>query len=96
MRLITKVKAAVALFALATVVYAIKTRRAHGSFLLVPYDFRPPTPAKVFRALWNPDDPRLLMPHPFGIGWTCNLYHIYRWVRERRAGPDEGSATMER
>lgn len=39
----------------------------------VPYDLRRPTVARVRERLWSPDDPRLLMPHVFGVGWTPNL-----------------------
>ena len=54
-------------------------RSWHGKLLgLVPYDFRRPTIARLRHALWSPDDPRLLMPHFFGIGWTPNLGRLAR------------------
>jgi len=49
-------------------------RTWHGEVCgFVPYDLRRPTLARVREKLWSPDDPRLLMPHVFGVGWTPNL-----------------------
>ena len=48
----------------------------HGQVLFVPYDFRPFTRARVRERWWNPDDPRLLTPHVFGVGWSVNLYRL--------------------
>ncbi|HUX05571.1 MAG TPA: DUF5808 domain-containing protein [Acidimicrobiales bacterium] len=56
----------------------------------VPYDLRRPTLAKTRSRYWNPDDPRLLTPKVFGVGWTINLYwlaHPGRWRRVRRHIP---------
>ncbi len=39
---------------------------------VVPYDLRPPTLERVRSRLWNPDDPHVLVPHVFGVGWTIN------------------------
>jgi hypothetical protein len=47
--------------------------RNHGTILGIPYDFRIPTLSKVRGRVWNPDDPRVLTPHVFGVGWTINL-----------------------
>lgn len=40
----------------------------------VPYSFRPPTYQRIRQAWWNADDPRLLTPRVFGVGWAVNLY----------------------
>lgn len=57
-------------------------REWHGELAdLVPYDFRPPTPARVLERWWNPDDPRLFTPHVFGVGWSVNLARLARLVR---------------
>ena len=40
----------------------------------VPYDFRPPTWQRLRDAYWNPDDERLFVPRPLGVGWAVNLY----------------------
>jgi Family of unknown function (DUF5808) len=50
----------------------------------VPYDFRPPTLARIKSAVWAPDDPRLLKPHAFGVGWTVNVGRIVALLLGRR------------
>ena len=65
-------------FAVATVVYAIKTRQSHGRFLRVPFEFRPPTVGRLKQRWWNREDPRLFTEHVFGIGWSINLYQLCR------------------
>lgn len=47
-----------------------------GKFLGVPYDLRFPTPARIRERVWNPDDPRIIVPRVFGAGWTLNLYSL--------------------
>ncbi|MBI3969378.1 MAG: hypothetical protein HY329_27355 [Chloroflexi bacterium] len=49
-----------------------------GRFLGVPYDFRPPTLARVRERWWNRDDQRILTPHTFGWGWSINLREVAR------------------
>ncbi len=59
-------------------------RTWHGAlFGWLPYDLRPPTPARIQATLWAPDDERLIMPRAFGVGWSPNLGRIVRLVRER-------------
>ncbi|MDP9066891.1 MAG: DUF5808 domain-containing protein [Actinomycetota bacterium] len=48
---------------------------------IVPYDFRPPTFDRLKTALWNPDDERLITPHPWGVGWTINMGRLVRVVK---------------
>ena len=74
-------KAIATAFTVAAVVYAIRTRRSHGRFLRVPYDFRFPTLQRVRDRFWNPDDPRIFTPHVFGVGWSLNAFQALRWVR---------------
>ena len=45
---------------------------------VVPYDFRPPTVARIKAALWNPLDRRLFTARSFGVGWSINLYEARR------------------
>jgi hypothetical protein len=47
-------------------------------FGVVPYDLRPPTPARLRQAYWNPDEPRLVVPRVFGVGWGLNVYQLWR------------------
>lgn len=56
-----------------------REREWHGRVLrLVPYDFRPPTPARVRAAWWNRQDRRLFTDRPLGIGWSVNLARLFR------------------
>jgi hypothetical protein len=51
-------------------------RTWHGSIVAVPYDLRPPTPARLRAAWWKPEDPRLFTPRAFGVGWALNLARV--------------------
>lgn len=51
-------------------------RTWEGALGPVPYDLRPPTLARVVERWWNPDDPRFLTPHVFGVGWSLNLARV--------------------
>ena len=70
----SKARTALILFAAATVVYAISTRRPHGRLLGVPFDWRIPSLETVRGRLWNPSDDRLIQPTVFGVGWAINLH----------------------
>jgi hypothetical protein len=48
---------------------------------VVPYDLRPPTFRRLRSRLWSPDDPRIMMPHGFGVGWTVNVGRLARLAR---------------
>jgi hypothetical protein len=43
---------------------------------VVPYEFRPPTLARVRERWWNPHDDRVLTEHVFGVGWSINLARL--------------------
>lgn len=51
-------------------------RTWHGEVAGVPYDFRPPTLEKVRRTLWDPENPKLFVPHAFGVGWSVNFARV--------------------
>ena len=61
-----------------------------GGFL--PYDFRPPTMARVRSALWDPESPRLVSPQVVGVGWTLNVGRIVHLIRRRVADRSGGAA----
>src|SRR5579859_1987754 len=42
----------------------------------IPYDFRIPTKERILAAFWNKDTSQILVPQPFGVGWTINLYPL--------------------
>lgn len=69
------VGAVLLLLAVATELRKPRAERTwHGRVLgLVPYDLRPPTLARVKESFWSPDDPRLVLPRAFGLGWSPNL-----------------------
>ena len=46
----------------------------------IPYDFRPPTLERARQRWWNPNNPSLFGPHMFGVGWSVNLYQVWRRV----------------
>ena len=48
---------------------------------LVPYDFRMPTIDRVKEHLWAPDNPKILVPHVFGVGWTVNAGRVVALAR---------------
>lgn len=57
-----------------------------GTVLGLPYDFRLPTPERVVREFWDPDNDALLTPHTFGVGYGVNLARVARELSRRRPG----------
>jgi Family of unknown function (DUF5808) len=51
-------------------------RTWHGQIAYVPYDFRVPTLDRFLQSWWNPDDPRIVTPRTFGLGWALNVGRI--------------------
>jgi len=82
MKLGSLVRIVVTAFVVAAAINAYRNRQPAGRFLNVPYDFRFPTIERIKQRWWNPEDPRLLTPRVFGVGWSINLYQ----VRERLSG----------
>jgi Family of unknown function (DUF5808) len=49
-------------------------RTWHGVvFGKVPYDLRPPTFERLKGAFCNPDNPEIVVPTAFGVGWSVNV-----------------------
>jgi len=46
-------------------------------FGIFPYDWRIPTLGRVRSTVWDRNNPRLLVPTVFGVGWTINLYPLF-------------------
>jgi hypothetical protein len=40
---------------------------------VLPYSLRFPTPERVWRSVWDPENARLIVPRSFGVGWRLNL-----------------------
>jgi hypothetical protein len=60
-------------------------RTWHGRVANVPYDFRTPSPLRIKRSFWSPDDPRVIVPRAFGVGWSVNLAALVQQVKRARA-----------
>ncbi len=52
-------------------------RTWQGRVFGLPYDFRFPTFERIRNTLWNKDNPQLLVPYAFGMGWTINFYPLF-------------------
>lgn len=85
-------RGAVTLAGIALLVAAVLTelmkpsgeRTWHGRlFGVIPYDLRLPTPGRIGGRLWNPSEPRLLVPTAFGVGWTVNLAAPKAWSQRK-------------
>jgi hypothetical protein len=48
---------------------------------VAPYDFRPPTWARLRSSLWAPDNPQIFTPRVFGVGWAINMGRVYALLR---------------
>ena len=74
----------------AAIIKAVRTKEPTGTILGIPYDLKLPTPSKIRKRFWNPEDPRIFTPHLFGVGWSVNLYQIGRrfgLVQEKQEEP---------
>ena len=87
-----KLKTAIFLFTVATVAYSIRSKRSHGRFLGVPFDWRVPSLGEVRQKLWNPADDRLFTPTTFGIGWVPNAHQLLQRLGYLGGGPRYATA----
>ena len=56
-----------------------KTKKDHGVVAGIPYDFRKPTSKKIKSSMWSKSD-NVLVPKPYGIGWTLNFRNPKSYV----------------
>lgn len=49
-----------------------------GKVLGIPFDFHPSALRNIRERWWNPDDPRIIVPKAFGLGYDLNLYQLRR------------------
>jgi hypothetical protein len=61
---------------------------------VVPYDFRPPTPARFKKSVWAPEE-AFITPHSFGVGWSVNLGRIVYEVKKHTPGASHESALAD-
>ncbi len=59
----------------------VEERTWQGRIAGLPYDFRPPTLARVRAEYWDPENDALFTPHAFGVGYGVNLARLARLVR---------------
>jgi hypothetical protein len=55
-------------------------RTWYGNIGGVPYDLRPPTFDRLRATVWNKDNPKLVVPTFFGVGWSINFYPLVHLV----------------
>jgi hypothetical protein len=65
----------------------------HGDVAGVPYDLRPPTVEKLRRSAWDPENPKLFVPHAFGVGWSVNLARVAGMLRPAAQPPERQELT---
>ncbi|HLZ07790.1 MAG TPA: DUF5808 domain-containing protein, partial [Chloroflexota bacterium] len=54
-------------------------RTWHGTVAgIFPYDLRVPTGERIRATFWNPDNPNIIVPTLFGVGWTLNAGALLR------------------
>lgn len=49
-----------------------------GTFLGLPYDWRPLSRPRIKARMWNPRDRRVFTPKAFGWGYSINFYELAR------------------
>ena len=49
--------------------------------LVRPYDFRTPTLGRVKTTIWAPENPSIIVPNVFGVGWTLNIGRLVYCLR---------------
>ena len=64
-----------------------EARQWHGKVAwFVPYDFRIPTLGRIKSTLWAPENPSIIVPNVFGVGWTLNVGRLAYHLRGTDAG----------
>ena len=76
-----KIRTGIILFTMATLAYSVATKKRHGSFLGVPYDWRFPSISDIKKTLWNKDDTSLFNKTVFGVGWAPNTYQFLKKLK---------------
>ena len=73
-----KIRTGIILFTMATLAYSVATKKRHGRFLGIPYDWRIPSLTNIKKILWNKNDPKLFNETVFGVGWAPNAYQFLK------------------
>ncbi|MGP6174167.1 DUF5808 domain-containing protein [Corynebacterium sp. A21] len=75
------------------------TSGPQGTLAGVPYDFRGPYSRQARSRIWNPQDPHILQPRLFGLGWTINFGAVavkLGWIRPDDIDADVVAAIPEK
>jgi hypothetical protein len=67
-------------------------RTWHGRIANVPYDFRMPTPRRIKRRMWAPDNASIFVPRAFGVGWDINFAAVTKLLKQGRTVMTQPSA----
>ncbi|HEY8728947.1 MAG TPA: DUF5808 domain-containing protein [Acidothermaceae bacterium] len=67
-------------------------RTWNGRIANVPYDFRMPTPRRIKRRLWAPDNASIFVPRAFGVGWDINFAAVTKLLKQGRTAMTQPSA----
>jgi uncharacterized protein DUF5808 len=67
----------------------------HGDVAGVPYDLRPPTAEKLRKSAWDPGNPKLFVPHAFGVGWSVNFARVAEILKPAVAPAPPAAAPKE-
>lgn len=59
----------------------LEQREWHGEVGGAPYDFRRPSADKLKKSVWDPDNPEVITPHAFGVGWSLNFARVAEWIQ---------------
>ena len=84
-----KIRTGIILFTMATLAYSVATKKRHGRFLGIPYDWRIPSLTDIKKILWNKDDPKLFNETVFGVGWAPNAYQFLKKLQSSEASSSE-------
>ena len=60
--------------------------KKQGTFLGIPYDWRPLTKQRLKSRIWNKNDRRLLTPKALGWGYDLNFYELLHFRRKYLVG----------
>ena len=60
-----------------------------GRSLGLPYDWRRPTPERLRKGIWDPEDRHVFVPKVYGWGYDINLHALARRLRLVRPSRSE-------
>lgn len=64
---------------LAGELHCMADREPTGEMFGIPYNFESPSVSRILKSYWQPKE-GVIVPKPFGIGYTLNLANWRSWV----------------